>query len=148
MDSEVAKLQEELKAAIAAEAAPKRIKFKNHSPEGDLVTCTIRGMLSDIEQMNKTRSPFLERIKKSKRIFNYIMANPNIVANSTLLRTASIKKAKEFLEPSGHLKEEYIVYNESEEIHIFKNTLRQFLAWTEEILPLNVHYVENICTTH
>ena len=53
-DYEITKLQEELKAAMAAEEEeqPKRITFKTHSPEGDLVTSTIKRMLMEMEKMN------------------------------------------------------------------------------------------------
>ncbi len=144
-DDEIAKLQAELKAAMAEEAEPekpKRINFKTHSPEGDLVIRTIKMLLSDMEKMNRERAPFVERVKKAKSLFNYIMANPNIVAQVTKFRHAAIQKAKEMLD------NDYARYDDPEIAQSLKIAMRQFLAWTEDVLPLNVHYVEQSCTTH
>jgi hypothetical protein len=137
-DSEITKLQEELKAAMAAEEEeqPKRITFKTHSPEGDLVTSTIKKMLMDMEKMNMTHDPFEQRVKKAKTLFNYIMANPNIVAHATKLRQVSINKAHEMLEG------DYSKYDNAEATSQLQSILRHFLAWTEETLPFNVHYSE------
>jgi hypothetical protein len=137
-DSEIAKLQEELKAAMAAEQEeqPKRITFKTHSPEGDLVTRTIKGMLSDMEKMNRAHDPFEQRVKKAKTLFNYIMANPNIIAYSTKLRHVSINKAHEMLDG------DYSKYDDPEAASQLQSILHHFLTWTEETLPFNVHYAE------
>ena len=138
-DSEITKLQEELKAAMAAteeEEQPKRITFKTHSPEGDLVKSTIKKMLFEMEKMNRAREPFEQRVKKAKILFNYIMANPNIVAYSTKLRQASIIKAQEMLEY------DYSKYDDAEAALQLQGMLRQFLSWTEETLPFNVHYAD------
>jgi hypothetical protein len=138
-DSEITKLQEELKAAIEAEKEedePKRITFKTHSPEGDLVTKTIKKMLSDMDKMNRAHEPFEQRVKKAKTLFNYIMANPNIIAYSTKLRQVSINKAHEMLEG------DYSKYDDTKAASQLQGMLRHFLAWTEETLPCNVHYSE------
>jgi hypothetical protein len=135
-EEEIARLQEELKAAIAAEAPEEvqRLRFKKHSPEGDLVSDTIRRVLQQIDKMRIEKQPFVLRVQKAISLFKFIAANPNLIAAHPDLRQTCINKAHEFLEA------DYSRYNDNASLDLFHRSLRPFITWTEEILPHNVHY--------
>lgn len=140
MSDEIAQLQAELAAAAAAADVKKSdaLHFSKKSPECKLVTATISGHIETMDRLRRENVPFAERTEHATNVYKYIMANPNVFAATVALRNSCIAKAHEFMEC------DFNGYQMQQGFSVARERLRycmqNFIEWTVEILPLNVHY--------
>ena len=153
MSDEIEKLQAELAAAAAlidrktvrgkSERTP--LPFNPYKREGKLVNETIKEYIDDMSEMRRIKSPFAERIKKAKHVYNYIMANPNIFAAHVVLRENCLTKANEFLNSEfGEYADQAGFAEARAEL---RSAMQKFIDWTNETLPLNIYYSTTVLLT-